>query len=48
VSLDPAALFAFDAIAIDGRDLRALPLLERKAELAKLLRVADDSVLLVM
>jgi bifunctional non-homologous end joining protein LigD len=33
----PACLFAFDLLRLDGRDLRALPLLERKALLRKLL-----------
>ena len=32
----PAALFAYDALAIDGEDLRALPLRERRARLERL------------
>ena len=34
---DPATLFAFDLLAVGGRDRRALPLLERKAALRALL-----------
>ncbi len=33
----PATWFAFDLLAADGRDLRALPLVERKAALRRLL-----------
>ena len=33
----PATLFAFDLVAFEGSDLRSLPLLERKALLAKVL-----------
>lgn len=33
----PATLFAFDLLALDGRDLRALPLVERKALLKAIL-----------
>ncbi len=33
----PATLFAFDLVAFEGRDLRPLPLLERKRWLAKVL-----------
>jgi bifunctional non-homologous end joining protein LigD len=32
-----ATLFAFDLLYLNGRDLRKLPLLERKARLRKLL-----------
>ena len=35
-----AYAYAFDLLAIDGDDTRKLPLLERKAALAKLLRKA--------
>lgn len=38
----PATLMVFDLLAIDGRDLRQLPLLERKRELNQLL-AEDDS-----
>lgn len=34
----PAAIFAFDLLAINGRDLRQAPLLKRKAELQSVLR----------
>ena len=33
----PATLFAFDLLSFEGRDLRSLPLLERKALLARVL-----------
>jgi len=35
---EPAALFAFDLLELRGKDLRRLPLLERKAQLERLLR----------
>lgn len=35
---EPAAIFAFDLLALRGKDLRSLPLLKRKAQLEKLLR----------
>ena len=37
---EPAAIFAFDLLALEGRDLRKLPLLKRKAALQKLLKGA--------
>src|SRR5690606_14424597 len=33
----PAVYFAFDLLSLDGKDLRRLPLLERKALLARVL-----------
>ncbi len=36
----PASLFAFDLLEVDGTDLRALPLIERKALLQQLLPTA--------
>jgi len=36
--------YAFDLLAIDGDDTRKLPLLERKAALAKLLRKAKPGI----
>jgi bifunctional non-homologous end joining protein LigD len=36
----PASIYAFDLLAFDGLDLRALPLVERKAALRSLLPVA--------
>ena len=39
---DPSAiLFAFDLIELDGADLKALPLIERKAKLAELLAASS-------
>jgi bifunctional non-homologous end joining protein LigD len=35
VKVTPAAVFAFDLVALRGRDLRALPLLARKEMLLK-------------
>jgi bifunctional non-homologous end joining protein LigD len=40
-----AVLYAFDLIDLDGADLRAHPLLDRKAELAKLLRGVKAGIL---
>ena len=37
-------LYAFDLIELDGRDMRRVPIEERKATLAKLLRWASDGV----
>jgi ATP-dependent DNA ligase len=37
-SSKPAAVFAFDLLQLRGKDLRALPLLKRKAALAKALK----------
>jgi bifunctional non-homologous end joining protein LigD len=34
---EPASLYVFDVLAIDGRDLRGLSLLERKARLPELI-----------
>ena len=36
----PAAIFAFDLLELDGKDFRRLPLLERKARLAEVLAAA--------
>src|SRR5215467_10613695 len=41
-----ASLYAFDLIEHDGRDLRDLPFLDRKAALARLLRDTEASMLL--
>jgi ATP-dependent DNA ligase len=41
-----AILYAFDLIEHDGRDLRNLPFLDRKAALARLLRDIEAGVLL--
>ena len=41
-----AMLYAFDLIEHDGQDLRDLPFLERKAALARLLRVTEFGILL--
>ena len=38
----PATLFAFDLVAFEGSDLRSLPLVERKALLAKVLSPAGS------
>lgn len=40
----PAAVFAFDLLVLDGKDLRALPLLKRKAALQKALRRTERIV----
>ena len=40
-------LYAFDLLELDGEDLRPLPLEERKARLAKLLRRAPTGIHLV-
>jgi bifunctional non-homologous end joining protein LigD len=39
-----ARLYAFDVLMIDGEDLRRLPLDERRARLAELLRLAPDGL----
>ena len=41
---DEAVLYAFDLIEHDGEDLRALPLIERKRRLAKLIGKAAHSI----
>jgi bifunctional non-homologous end joining protein LigD len=41
-----AILYAFDLIEHDGEDLRKLPLLDRKAALARLLRDTEAGILL--
>jgi bifunctional non-homologous end joining protein LigD len=41
-----AMLYAFDLIEHDGRDLRDLPFLDRKAALARLLRDTEVGILL--
>lgn len=41
---NPAALFVFDLLAVEGYDLRPLPLLARKEILARLLAGAEGSV----
>ena len=41
---DEAQLYAFDILALDGDDLRALPLSMRKANLARLLRGRPDGI----
>ena len=40
----PAAVFAFDLLAIEGKDLRAMPLLKRKAALQKALKRTERIV----
>jgi bifunctional non-homologous end joining protein LigD len=40
----PAAVFVFDVLALEGKDLRALPLLKRKAILQKQLQGLDRLV----
>jgi len=40
----PAAVFAFDLLQLRGKDLRALPLLKRKAALEKELRHSERVV----
>src|SRR5688572_30751596 len=40
----PAAVFAFDVLQLRGKDLRALPLLKRKAALQKELRRTERIV----
>ncbi|PSC02671.1 ATP-dependent DNA ligase, partial [Alsobacter soli] len=42
-----AALLAFDLLELDGRDLRPLTLLERRAELARLLAQPVDGIAMV-
>lgn len=39
------AYYAFDLLYLDGKDLRARPLLERKRKLKALLKGADDRIL---
>jgi bifunctional non-homologous end joining protein LigD len=39
-----ALLYAFDLVELDGQDLRSLPLIERKAALARLLLLGLDQV----
>jgi ATP-dependent DNA ligase len=41
---DEAQLYAFDCVALDGADLRDLPLVERKEKLAKLLRRRPEGI----
>jgi ATP-dependent DNA ligase len=41
---DEAQLYAFDLVAIDGNDLRELPLFDRKAKLGKLLKGRSDGI----
>jgi ATP-dependent DNA ligase len=41
---DEVQLCAFDVLALDGEDLRALPLSMRKANLAQLLRGRPDGI----
>jgi bifunctional non-homologous end joining protein LigD len=41
-----AVLFAFDLLELDGRDLRPLPLLERKAALTRLLKGSKAGIIL--
>jgi bifunctional non-homologous end joining protein LigD len=41
---DEAQLYAFDVLAMDGEDLRQLPLSMRKASLARLLRGRPDGI----
>jgi bifunctional non-homologous end joining protein LigD len=41
---NPAALFVFDLLACEGFDLRPLPLLQRKAILARVLSVAEGPI----
>jgi bifunctional non-homologous end joining protein LigD len=41
---DEAQLYAFDVLAMDGEDLRGLPLRIRKASLARLLRGRPDGI----
>lgn len=44
-SEDPLRFYAFDLLELDGEDLANLPLEQRKARLAALLRQAPDSIL---
>jgi ATP-dependent DNA ligase len=44
---DEAQLYAFDILALDGEDLRGLPLSMRKQNLARLLRGRPDSIFVV-
>lgn len=41
---EDAQLYAFDLVALDGDDLRELPLFERKGQLAKLLRRRPEGI----
>lgn len=41
---DEAQLYAFDLVAIDGDDLREMPLFERKARLGKLLKGRPEGI----
>ncbi|WP_035977906.1 RNA ligase family protein [Bradyrhizobium sp. th.b2] len=41
---EEAQLYAFDLVALDGDDLRELPLFERKSRLAKLLRRRPEGI----
>lgn len=41
---DEAQLYAFDCVALDGSDLRELPLFERKEKLAQLLRGRSEGI----
>ncbi|WP_315729839.1 RNA ligase family protein [Bradyrhizobium sp. SZCCHNRI2010] len=41
---DEAQLYAFDLIAVDGEDLRELPLMDRKGQLEKLLRGRPEGI----
>ena len=41
---DEVQLYAFDVLALDGEDLRGLPLLMRKTKLARLLRGRPDGI----
>jgi bifunctional non-homologous end joining protein LigD len=45
-SADDAFQYAFDLLELDGEDLRPLPLIERKARLAQLLRRSKAGILL--
>jgi len=40
----PAAFIAFDLLAIDGRDLRGVPQIERRAELERKLRAVEPPI----
>jgi len=41
---DEAQLYAFDLVAVDGDDLREMPLFERKARLGKLLKGRPEGI----
>jgi bifunctional non-homologous end joining protein LigD len=45
---DKAQLYAFDVLAMDGEDLRPLPLSMRKASLARLLRRRPDGIFIAI